>query len=183
MLPTHIYEENRKWTEKNTTISFQDDRVRNKLTRHMNQAGGIKPELQLRGTNNRIDRKDRFPFVSNTNDTKLILKAKKLLPFYLIRWLTRASSLRIRRTLVEMALFITNYGMSVCAGEGSMPQKNVRQQWFLRTFRWKIKIHCIRVCFNFGVCSRVCAISIIRKNISEGRSNRSFWNSHFYLYS
>ena len=94
----------------------------------MNQAGGIKPELQLTGENNKINRKDPFPFVSNTNDTKLISKAKKLLPFYLIRWLTRASSLRIRRTLVEMALFITNYGLSVCAGEGSMPQKNVRQQ-------------------------------------------------------
>ena len=81
--------------------------IRNKLTRHMNQAGGIKPELQLRGENNRSNRKDRSLFVSNTNDTKLILKAKKkLLPFYLIRWLTRASSLRIRRTLVEMALFI-----------------------------------------------------------------------------
>ena len=25
--------------------------IRNKLTRHMNQAGGIKPELQLRGEN------------------------------------------------------------------------------------------------------------------------------------
>ena len=36
----------------------------------MNQAGGIKPELQLRGENDRIDRKGRFPFVSNTNDTK-----------------------------------------------------------------------------------------------------------------
>ena len=51
---------------------IENDRVRNKLTRHMNQAGGIKPELQLRGANNRIERKGRFPFVSNTN---LILKA------------------------------------------------------------------------------------------------------------
>ena len=51
---------------------IENDRVRNKLTRHMNQAGGIKPELQLRGENNRINRKDLFPFVSNTN---LILKA------------------------------------------------------------------------------------------------------------
>ena len=100
---------------------MKNDRIRNELTRHMNQAGGIKPELQLRGENNRSNRKDRSLFVSNTNDTKLILKAKKkLLPFYLIRWLTRASSLRIRRTLVEMALFITNYGVSVCAGEGTM---------------------------------------------------------------
>ena len=111
--------------------------LQKKLTRHMNQAGGIKPELQLRGVDNRINRKDWFPFASNTNDTKLILKAKKLLPFYLIRWLTRASSLRIRRTLVEMAMFITNYGLSVCAGEGSMPQKNVRQQWLLKTFSVK----------------------------------------------
>ena len=44
----------------------------------MNQAGGIKPELQLRGANNRIERKGRFPFVSNTN---LILKAKKTFAF------------------------------------------------------------------------------------------------------
>ena len=42
----------------------------------MNQAGGIKPELQLRGENNRSNRKDRSLFVSNTNDTKLILKTK-----------------------------------------------------------------------------------------------------------
>ena len=51
-------------------MTIENDRVRNKLTRHMNQAGGIKPELQLRGANNRINRKGRFPFVSNTNDTK-----------------------------------------------------------------------------------------------------------------
>ena len=49
---------------------IENDRVRNKLTRHMNQAGGIKPGLQLRGANNRINRKGRFPFVSNTSDTK-----------------------------------------------------------------------------------------------------------------
>ena len=60
-------------------MTIENDRVRNKLTRHMNQAGGIKPELQLRGENNRIDRKGLFPFVSNTIDTKLILKAKKKL--------------------------------------------------------------------------------------------------------
>ena len=34
--------------------------IRNKLTRHMNQAGGIKPELQLRGENKELTERIDF---------------------------------------------------------------------------------------------------------------------------
>merc|ERR1712126_106913 len=47
------------------------------------------------------------------------------------------------------------------------------------TIRWKIEIYYNRGSSAFGVYSIVCAISFIRKNISDVRSNRSFWNMYY----